>query len=46
MAIDEIMDHAGEDIASIDGLMQDDAFVGRHIGPSDTDVQQLSLIHI
>ena len=41
MAIDEIMDHAGEDIASIDGLMQDDAFVGRHIGPSDTDVQQM-----
>ena len=41
MATDEILEHACEEIASIDGLMQDDAFVARHIGPSDTDVQQM-----
>ncbi len=41
MAADEILDHTCEDIASIDQLMQDDAFVGRHIGPSDPDIQQM-----
>ena len=41
MATDEILDHACDDIASIDQLMQDDAFIARHIGPSDDDVAEM-----
>ena len=41
MAADQTLDHPCEDIASIDQLMQDDAFVARHIGPSDTDIKQM-----
>ena len=33
--------HACEDVASINDLMQHDAFVGRHIGPSDDEVQSM-----
>ena len=41
MATDEILDHVCEENVSIDQLMQNDAFVQRHIGPSDTDVSQM-----
>jgi len=41
MATDEILDHTCEDIESIDELMQNDAFIGRHIGPSDSDIGEM-----
>lgn len=41
MATDEILERACEDITSIDQLMQNDAFIARHIGPSDDDIAKM-----
>jgi glycine dehydrogenase len=41
MATDELLQMDCEDIASIDQLMQDDAFIARHIGPSEIDIAEM-----
>lgn len=41
MATDEILQTACEETASLNQLMQNDAFVARHIGPSDDDITEM-----
>ena len=41
MATDEMMEHVCEHTASLDQLLQSDAFIGRHIGPSESDIDEM-----